>query len=248
MRDVDELAYRYLAVQHEPGDAGKRSQEDFGDDDDVDDLAQEGMLDFVVAELARVFGGVRVEKEDVAVEVLDPERNLPMDDDGNRDDNGLVDDIDHEVGRELREELGEPEVVVDGDRERCGNAFAEVVAVEEVGEDRTETATQQCEYEYGDADLVCAAEESPLLEHGGGDADKDADDAVIERGEVGNAVERVGAEPDDYGGESAAYHGGEDGADGVGENRKLEIEGQFRGDDIDEERGKDETEGPQNLP
>ena len=140
MRDVGELAYRYLAVQHESGDACERTQEDFGDDDDDDDFAQERTLDLVVAELVRVFGEVRVEQEDVAVEVLQLEREQPVRDDGDGDDDGLVDDVEDEVGRKLREELGESKVVVDGERERRGDAFAEIVAVEEVSEDGTEYA------------------------------------------------------------------------------------------------------------
>lgn len=87
-----------------------------------------------------------------------------------------------------------------------------------------------------------------MLENCGRDADEDADDAVIEGGDIGNAVERVGEETDDDRGEGAAHHGGEDGTDGVGENRELEIECQFRGYDIDEERSKNEAEGPQDLP
>lgn len=70
MRDIDELAYGYLAVQHEPGDARERTQEDFGDDDDDDNLAEQRVLDVVVAELARMIGEVRVEQEDMAIEVL----------------------------------------------------------------------------------------------------------------------------------------------------------------------------------
>ena len=118
VRDVDELAYRYLAVQYEPGDACESTQEDFGDDDDIDDLADQGTLDAVVTELMRMVGVVRVVKEYVAVEVLDPEGKLPVHDDGDGDDDGLVDNVNDEVGCELREELAESEVVVDGYRER----------------------------------------------------------------------------------------------------------------------------------
>lgn len=57
-----------------------------------------------------------------------------MHDNRDGDDDGLVDDVDDEVCRKLREELVEPEIVVDGQRERRRNAFAEVVAVEEVCE------------------------------------------------------------------------------------------------------------------
>ena len=76
------------------------------------------MLDAVVTELMRMVGVVRVVKEYVAVEVLDPEWKLPVRDDGDGDDDGLVDNINDEVGCELREELAESEVVVDGYRER----------------------------------------------------------------------------------------------------------------------------------
>lgn len=63
-----------------------------------------------------------------------------------------------------------------------------------------------------------------MLELRGRYTDEDADDAVVERGEVGNAVKRVGEKADNYSGERTAYHGGEDGADGVSENRDLEKE------------------------
>lgn len=81
------------------------------------------------------------------------DRNSPVNDDGCGQDNCLVDDVEGEVGRQLGEELREAKLIVYGDGERSRNAFAEVVAVEEVGEDGAEYASQYGEGENGEADF-----------------------------------------------------------------------------------------------
>ena len=87
------------------------------------------------------------------------------------------------------------------------DAFAEVVAVEEVGEDGAEYASQHGEGNDRDTYFCDFLEEPVLLEEGGGYADKDADEPVIEGFPVGETVDRVREESDDYGRERSAEHG-----------------------------------------
>jgi hypothetical protein len=201
------------------------------------------MLDGARAVRFELGDGVRVEEENPAAVRLYVQRNLVVGDDDRGDDEYLVDDINDEVGDELRGELGKPEVLVDADGERGRDAFAEIVAIEELGEDGPEYAAEDGEHEHRDDYLGECPEVALLLEYGGHRADEDADDAVVERGEVGNAVERVGAEAHDNRGERAAEHAGEDGADGIDEDGDSERNRYLGGDYVDEERDGDKRHG-----
>ena len=227
--DVGKLADGNLPVEDKSGDACKRAEQDFGRDDDDDDLAEQGVLEEFVLVVDVGLKEERLRKE--TLEVLVDE---PVADDGRRDDDGLVENVDDDVCRELREELGKTEGAVDGVCERCRDALAEVVAIEEVGEDRTEPAADKRENEDACDDFRDMEEKFPLLEKGRRDADQDADDAVVEGRDVGDAVEGVGEKADDDGGKRAAQHGDKDCADRIKEYGKLEVEREFGGDDIEQ--------------
>lgn len=74
-----------------------------------------------------------------------------------------------------------------------------------------------------------------MLEKGGRHADKDAYDSVIEGLPVRKAVNGVGAESDDYGGERSPEHGCYDCPDAVHVNGDFQGESDFCGYDVRED-------------
>ena len=70
---------RDLAVQEESGGAGQGSEQDFGNDNHDDNLAQQGTLDEVAAGLSGMFTEVRVEQEYVAEKALEFDGNVAVD-------------------------------------------------------------------------------------------------------------------------------------------------------------------------
>ena len=229
LRDIHKLAYGHLAVQQEPGNACERTQQDFRNHDHDYDLAEQGELDKLFAAKLQGFGLVRVVKEYIVYVVLEMHGYLVVHEHRNNNDYRLVQNIDNEVGGKLRDELGESEGLVKGYRERGRDALAKIVAVQEVRKHGTEGTAKQREHHDGNSDFRDAAEEPLLLKDCRRNANKDADDAVVERGEVGNTVERIGAKARDNSRQCATEHGREDGAEAVEKNGDMTSENNLGG-------------------
>ena len=84
---------------------------------------------------------MRIKQEYAWKEVLDDNGDIPIRNDRHGNHDGLVKNIDDDIRRQLGEKLGEMQVVVDGEGERRRDAFAKVVAKQEIREDRTKPAT-----------------------------------------------------------------------------------------------------------
>ena len=157
--DTDKIIDAVVTVQEKSNHASKATQEHLGDNHHDYNLVQQGMANRHFVRRKSLFRSFKMEELDILQFVLDPARNKPVNKRRQQNNCALVENINHEIGNELRIEAVPVQNVVECNRKRRRNALTKIEPVQSVSKDGANATANQRKQQNDNKQLPNAVEE-----------------------------------------------------------------------------------------
>ena len=230
--DTDKIIDAVVTVQEKSNHARKPAQKDFRNNHHDYNLVQQGMANRHFVRRKSLFRSFKMEELDILQFVLDPARNKPVNKRRQQNNCALVENVNHEIGNELRIEAVPVQNVVERNRKRRRDALAKIEPVQSVSKDGANATANQREQQNDNKQLPNAVEEPAAEKECRKRGNQDAQDAIVSRDRLRNSIDGIHAEAHDDRRQVTAKHRSKHGAQTVQEQRYAKENCKFSGDNV----------------